>query len=280
MNIKEYIKSGILEAYWAGELNEAEMLEVDRMTEVHPEVKYELDEIKNSLTEYARAAGNEPNLDILDGALAEINENDKERFMSAINDEEPEVVIKRVNVVPVWSIAATILLIVSAGFNYLFFSEFRKAKGQVEELEASIQSLQEDQTVLADLASDQKMELEYANLRIAHFLNKDNVHVRMDGMPLSPQSYANVFWNVKSNAVFISVDNLPEPPHGHQYQLWAIKPGQAPIDAGIFDHTQLIQELKIIKGNVEAFAVTLEKEGGSPIATVDKTFVKGFLKKS
>jgi len=280
VNIKEYIKSGILEAYWAGELNEAEMLEVDRMTEVHPEVKYELDEIKNSLTEYARAAGNEPNLDILDGALAEINENDKERFMSAINDEEPEVVIKRVNVVPVWSIAATILLIVSAGFNYLFFSEFRKAKGQVEELEASIQSLQEDQTVLADLASDQKMELEYANLRIAHFLNKDNVHVRMDGMPLSPQSYANVFWNVKSNAVFISVDNLPEPPHGHQYQLWAIKPGQAPIDAGIFDHTQLIQELKIIKGNVEAFAVTLEKEGGSPIATVDKTFVKGFLKKS
>ncbi len=111
-------------------------------------------------------------------------------------------------------------------------------------------------------------------------LNKDNVHIRMDGLPLSPESYANVFWNTKTNAVFISVDNLPEPPAGHQYQLWAIKPGQAPIDAGIFDHNKLVQELKIIRGEVQAFAVTLEKEGGSPIASVDQTYVKGFLQSS
>jgi anti-sigma-K factor RskA len=38
-----------------------------------------------------------------------------------------------------------------------------------------------------------------------------------------------------------------------------------------------VQELKVIKGDVRAFAVTLEKEGGSPIATVDKTYVKGFI---
>ena len=102
----------------------------------------------------------------------------------------------------------------------------------------------------------------------------------MDGSELSPESFANVFWNKKSNAVFISVDNLPEPPHGHQYQLWAIKEGQAPIDAGIFDHNNLVQRLKIIQGEVLAFAVTLEKEGGTPNATVENTYVKGFLKKS
>lgn len=280
MNTKEYIKSGILEAYWAGELNEAEMIEVDRMAGLYPEVKHELEEIRATVSEFGRLSDQSPNHNVLEETMSVINEGDKDRFMYAIADEEQEVVIKKVNVVPVWSIAASILLVVSAGFNFLFFTEFRKAKDQVDELQANVAALQQDQGVLADLANDQKMELEYANLRIAHFLNKDNVHIRMDGMPMSPDSYANVFWNTKSNAVFISVDNLPEPPHGHQYQLWAIKPGQSPIDAGIFDHNQLIQELKVIKGNVSAFAVTLEKEGGSPVATVDNTFVKGFLKKS
>ena len=125
-----------------------------------------------------------------------------------------------------------------------------------------------------------QQELDYASLKVAHFLSVDNIHVRMDGSQLSPKSFANVFWNKNSNAVFISVDNLPEPPHGHQYQLWAIKENEAPIDAGIFDHNNLVQELKVIKGDVIAFAVTLEVEGGTPNATVEKTFVKGFLKKS
>lgn len=281
MNIKEYISSGILEAYWAGELNQKEMLEVDRIAALYPEVQEELDKLRESISTYASHTEQTPNDEVLEKTLNAIDEDDRSRFLRALNeDDEPEVVIKRVNVVPVWSIAASILLIVSAGFNYLFFTEFKKAKYEVGELKADIELLQQDQQVLADLANDQKLELEYASLRIAHFLNKNNIHVRMDGLSISPESYANVFWNTKSNAVYISVDNLPEPPHGHQYQLWAIKPGQAPIDAGTFDHNKKVQELKVIKGNVDAFAVTLEKEGGSPVATVDKTFVKGFIRKS
>ena len=273
MNVKEYIKSGILEAYLAGELSEEEMLEVDRMAQEHPAIKQELDEMVRSINKYAESTGKQPNPEVLDKAVESIRETEKEDFFKALREPEEEIQIKRVNVVPVWTIAATILLFLSVGFNYIFYTQFRDAKDQLAILES-------DKTTLASQVSDQQQELQYAQLRIAHFLNEDNIHIRMDGLDLAPKSFANVFWNKKSNAVFISVDNLPEPPHGHQYQLWAIKPGQAPIDAGIFDHNQLIQELKVIRGNVEAFAVTLEKEGGSPVATVDKTFVKGFLKKS
>jgi len=280
VNTREYIESGILEAYWAGGLTSEEMLEVDRMADQHPIVKSELEEIRKSIQEYGQLMGKGPDHAVLAKTIEEIGEGDRFRFMESLNGEEPEVIVKRVNVVPVWSIAASILLVVSAGFNFLFFTEFKKAKDQVNELQANMEAVKQDQLLLADLTKDQRMELDYANLRIAHFLNADNVHVRMDGLPISPEAYANVFWNTKSNAVFISVDNLPEPPHGHQYQLWAIKPGQSPIDAGVFDHNQRVQELKVIKGNVSAFAVTLEKEGGSPVATVEKTFVKGFLKKS
>jgi len=272
MDIQAYISSGILESYLAGELNEQEMQEVDRIANEYNEVRLELDSLRESLLKFAEAESKAPNPEILEGALGSIQEIEKEKFFKVL-DDEPEVKIQRVNIVPVWSIAASILLFISLGFNYFFYSQFKNTKDQLAALES-------DQTSLANRVSQTDEQLQYAQLRIAHFMSEDNVHIRMDGLDLSPESFANVFWNTKSNAVFISVDNLPEPPHGHQYQLWAIKPGLAPIDAGIFDHNQLVQELKVIKGDVEAFAVTLEKEGGSPIATVDKTFVKGFLKKS
>lgn len=283
MDVKKYIASGILEAYWAGELSEQEMREVDREAEAYPEIKSELEECGKAIRQYGEISGKKPDQKIVNKVINEIREDDKVRFLDALSNEEQQetkVEYKRVNIVPVWSIAASILLVISAGFNFLFFTEFRKAKDRVAQLENDMEMLANDQQILAERANQQQLELQYADLRIAHFLNKDNIHVRMDGLSIAPESFANVFWNTKSNVVYISVDNLPEPPKGHQYQLWAIKPGKAPIDAGVFDHNQLVQELKVIKGNVTAFAVTLEKEGGSPVATVDQTFVKGFLKKT
>ena len=271
MNIKEYIASGILESYLAGELDATEMRAVDRIAGLYPEVQAQLNELRNSLNRYAAATGNLPDEETLKVVLQKIKEEELESFLKVM--DEPEIRIKRVNIVPRWSVAASILLFVSILFNVFFYS-------QMMEQSKKVRLIAQENTLMAQNIKQVDQQLDYAELRIAHFLNKDNVHVRMDGSELSPKSYANVFWNTKSNAVFISVDNLPEPPAGHQYQLWAIKAGQAPIDAGIFDHSLLVQELKVIKGDVIAFAVTLEKEGGTPVATVDQTYVKGFLKKS
>ena len=256
-----------------GELNEQGMLEVDKLAALYPVIRQELEEIRKSITDFAQSNSQQPSASILDGAISSIKEDEKDSFVRILEEDEPKVIVKRINAIPIWSVAASLLFFVSLGFNIFFFSKLDKAE---DELRAAT----DQQLILADRVEKTSQELSYADLRIAHFLNEDNVHVRMDGSDLSPESYANVFWNKNSNAVFISVDNLPEPPHGHQYQLWAIESGKAPIDAGIFDHNKLVQELKIIKGDVLAFAVTLEKEGGTPDATVEKTYVKGFLKKS
>lgn len=267
MNVREYIESGILESYVAGELSHEQMLEVERIIRQYPEVKLELDEIQDALRAYAVATEKKAPSNILNEAFLKIQQGEEEGFMDMLKDEDQTIEKKR-EILPIWSIAASILLFISVGFNYFFYTEYKEAQKRMALLE-------QNNSVLAEQASNVEQELAYAELRVAHFLSEDNIHVRMDGLEISPESFANVFWNKKSNAVFISVDQLPEPPHGHQYQLWAIKEGQAPIDAGIFDHNQLVQELKIIKGNVKAFAVTLEKEGGSPIASVEKTYVKG-----
>ena len=247
-----------------GELNEQQMIEVDQMVQQHPQVQEELEKLRLAINQYAKASDREPSREILNKVLAgSINS------LPDIDTVSTEVQYRK----PIWAMAATFSLLVSIGFNIYFVSELGEKRNQVEELTSQ-------RNLLAGQVEKTTQQLEYAELRVAHFLNDDNVHVRMDGSELSPESFANVFWNKKSNAVFISVDNLPEPPHGHQYQLWAIKEGQAPIDAGIFDHNNLVQRLKIIQGEVLAFAVTLEKEGGTPNATVENTYVKGFLKKS
>ncbi|MEM6522161.1 MAG: anti-sigma factor [Bacteroidota bacterium] len=261
MEVQEYISSGILEAYIMGELSEEEMQKVDEVAMKYPEIQIEIEKIRASIHNYAKASGNLPSEEILDGV-----------FDQPVK-RETEAVFNEPSKVPFWAVAASVLLLVSIGFNIYFASELNQSQKELDDLII-------EKSAIAQQVETTSQKLEYANLRIAHFLNKDNIHVRMEGLPLSPDSYANVFWNKKSNAVFISVDNLPAPPHGHQYQLWAIKDGQPPIDAGIFDHNNLVQELKIIQGDVLAFAVTLEKEGGTPYATVEKTYVKGVLEKS
>jgi hypothetical protein len=80
----------------------------------------------------------------------------------------------------------------------------------------------------------------------------------MKGLPISPASVALVFWNKSTKEVFLDVKNLPVPPEGMQYQLWALDNG-VPVDAGVFDLADAgnLQKLKSIN-NAQAFAVTLE----------------------
>ncbi|MGW8124120.1 anti-sigma factor [Roseivirga echinicomitans] len=271
MDIQAYIASGVLEAYWAGELSDEEMQEVDALSVRYPEIAKELSEIRELLMKMSNNQSVTDDDVMIDLVIRTIGDEEKDAFLEAI--EDPEERVKKIRVVPWWSAAAAVLLFLSIAFNVYFFLRMRTAKDDVRKIAA-------ENSKMAYEIEATEQELGYAELRVAHFLNEDNIHVRLGGSELSPQSFANVFWDKNTNAVFISVDNLPEPPKGHQYQLWAIKAGQAPIDAGIFDHNQLVQELKVIKGDVQAFAITLEEEGGTPIATVEKTYARGFLKKS
>ena len=86
---------------------------------------------------------------------------------------------------------------------------------------------------------------------------------------------ATVYWNTESKDVYLLVNKLPKPVPDKQYQLWAIVDGK-PVDAGIFDMREGISfvKLKTIP-KAEAFAITLEKKGGSATPTMDAMYVMG-----
>ena len=137
----------------------------------------------------------------------------------------------------------------------------------------------------ADQLNAQKLNLAKENLGIVQQLNachdqmdillsKDIKIIPLNGLPLSPDSRVIIYWNPTNKNTFVNVSNLPEPPKGKQYQLWAIDGGNS-IDAGIFNTNKTsLQSMNPIS-SAQAFAVTLEKEGGNSTPTMDQMYVMG-----
>ena len=98
--------------------------------------------------------------------------------------------------------------------------------------------------------------------------------IELKGVEKHPNLLAEVFWN-ENNQVFLNPKNLPAAPTGKQYQLWAIVDGK-PVDMGMYDpnNKSLVQEMKTVS-KPQAFAITLEKEGGSPTPTMEEMYVMG-----
>ena len=69
---------------------------------------------------------------------------------------------------------------------------------------------------------------------------------------------------------------MPSNDKEHQYQLWALVAGK-PVDLGVFDSDTTSRDMKEMKSITlaDAFAVTLEKRGGSPTPTMDEMMVIG-----
>ena len=99
--------------------------------------------------------------------------------------------------------------------------------------------------------------------------------IELKGVEKHPNMLAEVYWN-ESKQVFLNPKNLPAAPSGKQYQLWAIVDGK-PVDLGMYDaNKETIQQMKVVE-KPQAFAITLEKEGGNPTPTMEEMYVMGTI---
>jgi anti-sigma-K factor RskA len=80
-----------------------------------------------------------------------------------------------------------------------------------------------------------------------------------------------VFWSKAKGETYLAIHNMPMPEKGKQYQLWVIQDGK-PVSMGMVDNDLVANAGKMIKvpmlvKNGQAFAISLEKEGGNPTPT-------------
>jgi len=80
-------------------------------------------------------------------------------------------------------------------------------------------------------------------------------------------------WDAKTKSGVLTLEGVPVPAEGKDYQLWVIDPKTAsPIDAGVVNvlpdgRTTVRFKPKKAVGDASAIAVSLEPKGGSPEAT-------------
>jgi anti-sigma-K factor RskA len=110
-----------------------------------------------------------------------------------------------------------------------------------------------------------------AQSEVAMWRDHDNmVQLKLASLEAQNAAYANakvmVAWDPKMHHGYISMENMPAPPPGHDYQLWVLDPNApAPISAGLLrmsPNGQGFVATQPMDTSGPGFAISLEPSGG------------------
>ncbi|WP_316835827.1 anti-sigma factor [Pedobacter nutrimenti] len=283
--VRAYIESGILELYVLGQLSAEEQREVEGMAAKYAEIREEIEAIEIAMETYAMSNAVLPSEGLDLKVLSAIESLKAPEEVPSPVMPAPETVVapiqaplvtvakdSRIRSLRIALAACAALLLVSLVALYSAHHELSEAQNQILALNRQNQSFAAtvgymkqntaDLQKLADMPADPNWKT-----------------VKLAGTKMDPAAKMVVYWHTTGKHVM--VDNskmaLPANDQSHQYQLWALVNGK-PVDLGVFDvkpdTTHILINMKEISG-AQAFAVTLEKRGGSVSPTMNQMIVMG-----
>jgi Anti-sigma-K factor rskA. len=278
LDIKAYISSGIIESYVLGLASEEEVSILNCIRKNNVEVEQAIAEAEKALEELADIQAMAMPVSLKEDIWNKLNAENlvafgdpsegKETESSTLDHniernsgEEPEEVIvprKSYN----WAIAASVLLVLSVGANVLLYQQNNETK---DKLTKTSSSFDQQQASLATLQDKWRL-----------VQNPAIKTIPLKGVENKPDLHALLFWDQLSKAVYLNLEQMPVAPKGKQYQLWAMVDGK-PVNAGVFpldakaDGTSKMLDIP----KAQAFAITLEDEGGKDVPTLSELCVMG-----
>lgn len=259
MNVREYISSGVVENYVLGLATEAEQQEFEAMCQQHPEVVQARLQFERALeTSLLQDAAAPPA-----GLKKKIEDSIKELATPETYAVPEAAPVRRMGI---WKILAAAS--VAALLGVLAWAISLNTKNQ---------QLQDQNTALQRQAEQSTAQLNTLQQDAQRMRNPGVKMATMKGTAIAPNALATVYWDTTSTDVYMMINNLPQPASDKQYQLWALIDNQ-PVDLGVFEvrQQQLLVKMKNVQ-NAQAFAVTLERRGGSPTPTMEALYVSGNL---
>jgi anti-sigma-K factor RskA len=267
VNIKEYIESGIIERFVMGETTDEQTREVMAYAKQYPQIQEEIEAVENALINLAELNSHQP------------KEKTRELLFDKIFQPEEKTVAAPVLQVSKpkasftkrYLVAASVSLLASVVLNLMLYYRLKASEETVVALNTEKQQFA---SILASEMSDYVALQEQMN----KINSMDVVQVKLGALKLIPEASAIVYYNTQNREVFLHVNKLPAAPQDKQYQLWAIVDGK-PVDAGVFDAEAMNKALLKMKDSnlPAAFAVTIEKKGGSVNPTLDQMVLLGNL---
>lgn len=267
MDIQAYIQSGVIESYVLGLADDQEITELQRLQQDYPDIAAAIAKCEAWLQQ-AMPAFAEP---VSPGARNKIW-SALQQPAASIGNGTREIVMQPVIVRNISrtmryvAAASIILLIANAALNVYLYGRYTTANKEYLTL------LNERSSLLTDNKIYQtRLTTLQENLRL--MTAPDMLRITMPGVAGREQHLATVYWNTSNKQVYLMANSLPVAPAGRQYQLWALVDGK-PVDAGMLQDCKSLCSLKTIQ-QAEAFAVTLEKAGGSATPDLTQLYVMG-----
>jgi len=308
LNITNYISSGYIEGYLFGMLTPDEVLQFDTLLKQSPVLKAEYERVQQSLQGYVEAHAVVPPANMQEQIWAKLQKQEQkpQPLVEEVVEKAPEKVVEKEFVKPVppppavkqeqksaplkihkledtdsakpvrrfrlapWFAAASFIGMMAA--SYLandYYNNWQQAEGKIT-------AYQSEKNKLASEMEAQKASMKTLADENEWFRKPSLKFIKLEGKAISPKSDVIICWDREGKDVMVTYANMPKPPEGKQYQLWAIQDGK-PIDLGMIDMNATKKGVAHMKSvaKAQAFAITLEKVGGSASPTLEQMYVFG-----
>lgn len=252
MNERDFIYPGMIEQYVLGLCNEEEASVIEKLREVDMEINNAIVAFEILFEKISTQKGIMPNLatdqSIL-SALTSLNQSVPSNKIVQISPQRFQK-IKR------FAVAASVLLVISAGYNIALFSKYKS-----------------QQTALISKNPDTVSTLPLSDYNILK--DPTITPIAMNGVGVHIICRCTMFWDKKTGKVYIMIHHLPLTDDTRDYQLWANVNGKT-ISVGLINDAirDRFIEIDNMPEGATAFSVTLENAGGGD-APSDDTYLRG-----
>ena len=261
---KEHIESGILELYIAGALSEKENEQVYNLLQKHPEILEEVKEIEKTISTLTSSV-----------APKETENSFKNILIKMIQEKEDSSKVVAINKPNNWAKysgwAAAILIGSTLAYSVYNTSTLNN---KLEAISTEKQQFElQLEKAATDLAQNKKL--------LSIIRDKNIISIPLQGQKVYPEAYAKVYWDKKTQNIYLDAQGLPNPPEGKVYQVWSLKLNPlSPTSIGTIDNfTADANKIFAIENpnQSQAFGITLEPKGGSKSPTLEQLYTLGVV---
>jgi len=278
MDIKDIIASGVVESYVLGLASEKEARAVECLSKIYPEIQEEILRCAETVELFALKGAVAPPVHLKESILSKIKGIEQESTEVLRSDEKVNVIplnptIQSNNFWKYTSVAASLAFLVVSGVYLMLRTDYTQVETALLDAEDRVSRVESELSVLNSVVAD-KMLIE------SFVQDPDLKSLVLGGTDYKPKAHATVLFKKNDDEVLLHAAGLPRASEGKQFQLWAIVDGTS-VSLGVVERDSFIYKTvlpaNIDRTKIQAFAITLEDEGGKPTPTMEELHVIGFL---